>query len=135
VSNGEEEEGKMPSTPDRASDHLANERTFLAWVRTGVAFVVFGFAIGRFGIALHQFMQVQGHGIKHSGLSIWLGLGCIFIGVILVGCGLKRYTTTRMQLETGVYEASYGVLALVAMLTALMGLAMGAYLVYAQIQL
>ena len=36
---------------NRARDHLANERTFLAWVRTGVAIVVFGFAIGRFAIA------------------------------------------------------------------------------------
>jgi len=125
----------MTSTPDRVSNHLANERTFLAWVRTGVAFVVFGFAIGRFGIALHEFMQVQGHEIKHSGLSIWLGLGSIFIGVILVGCGLQRYITTRKQLDAGVYEASYGVLTLVAALTALMGLAMGAYLMYAQIQL
>ena len=37
---------------NRARDHLANERTFLAWVRTSVAIVVFGFAIGRFAIAL-----------------------------------------------------------------------------------
>jgi putative membrane protein len=130
-----EEEGKMTSTPNRASNHLANERTFLAWVRTAVAFVVFGFAIGRFGIALHEFMQVQGHEIKHSGLSIWLGLGCIFNGVILVGCALQRYITTRKQIDAGVYEAPYGVLTLVAVLTGLMGLAMGAYLVYAQIQL
>ena len=34
----------------RARDHLANERTFLAWMRTGLAVVVFGFAIGRFAI-------------------------------------------------------------------------------------
>src|SRR5258706_12094194 len=37
-----------PDSPTRARDHLANERTFLAWLRTGVAVVVFGFAIGRF---------------------------------------------------------------------------------------
>jgi putative membrane protein len=41
--------------PNRARDHLANERTFLAWVRTGVATIVFGFAIGRFSIALREF--------------------------------------------------------------------------------
>lgn len=40
---------------NRASDHLANERTFLAWVRTGVAIVVFGFAI-----AIRQLAQIQG---------------------------------------------------------------------------
>ena len=47
--------------PNRARDHLANERTFLAWVRTGVATIVFGFAIGRFSIALREFMKLQGY--------------------------------------------------------------------------
>ena len=40
------------NNPNRARDHLANERTFLAWVRTGAAIIVFGFAIGRFSIAI-----------------------------------------------------------------------------------
>ena len=44
----------LESNANRARDHLANERTFLAWVRTGAAIVVFGFAIGRFAIALRQ---------------------------------------------------------------------------------
>jgi uncharacterized membrane protein YidH (DUF202 family) len=35
---------------NRARDHLANERTFVARVRTGVAIVVFGFAIGAIAI-------------------------------------------------------------------------------------
>ena len=47
--------------PNRARDHLANERTFLAWLRTGVATIVFGFAIGRFSIALREFLKLQGH--------------------------------------------------------------------------
>ena len=49
------------SNPNRARDHLANERTFLAWVRTGVATIVFGFAVGRFSIALREFMKMQGY--------------------------------------------------------------------------
>ncbi len=31
----------------KASDHLANERTFLAWVRTGLATITFGFVVER----------------------------------------------------------------------------------------
>ena len=46
----------MPDNSNRARDHLANERTFLAWVRTGVATIVFGFAVGRFSIALQEFI-------------------------------------------------------------------------------
>jgi uncharacterized membrane protein YidH (DUF202 family) len=34
----------------KASDHLANERTFLAWVRTGLATITFGFVVERLPI-------------------------------------------------------------------------------------
>jgi len=62
---------------NRARDHLANERTFLAWVRTSVAIVVFGFAIGRFAIALRQLTEFQGHVPKTTGLSVWMGMSSI----------------------------------------------------------
>jgi uncharacterized membrane protein YidH (DUF202 family) len=32
------------------SDHAANERTFLAWVRTGIAVIAFGFVIEKFDL-------------------------------------------------------------------------------------
>ena len=32
------------------SDHAANERTFLAWVRTGIAVIAFGFIIEKFNL-------------------------------------------------------------------------------------
>jgi putative membrane protein len=58
---------------NRARDHLASERTFLAWVRTGVAIVVFGFAIGRFAIAIRQFMQLEGRTFPTAGITVWFG--------------------------------------------------------------
>ncbi len=38
----------------KVSDHLANERTFLAWIRTGLATITFGFVIERFGLLLRE---------------------------------------------------------------------------------
>src|SRR5260370_16641069 len=32
------------------SDHAANERTFLAWVRTGIAVIAFGFVIEKLNL-------------------------------------------------------------------------------------
>ena len=32
------------------SDHAANERTFLAWVRTAIAVIAFGFVIEKFNL-------------------------------------------------------------------------------------
>jgi len=120
---------------DRARDHLANERTFLAWVRTGVAIVVFGFAIGRFAIAIRQFMQLEGHAIRSVGVTVWFGAIAILGGVVLTLAGWLRYRHTRRLLETGKFEPAGFLIDLVGILVALFGLALAAYLVYIQWQL
>src|SRR4051794_18492868 len=112
----------MIENPNRARDHLANERTFLAWVRTGIAIVVFGFAIGRFAIAMRQLTALQGDSLRTSGLSVWLGMSSILGGVVLVVAGLFRYRRTRTQLDEGKFEPAGFVLDLVTILTVLFGL-------------
>lgn len=116
--------------PNRARDHLANERTFLAWVRTGAAIVVFGFAIGRFSIALRQLAALQGHPLHRSGISVWMGATSIVLGVLLVIAGLVRYRQTRTRLDAGTFEPAGFVLDLVTVLTVLFGLVLAAYLIY-----
>ncbi len=116
--------------PNRARDHLANERTFLAWVRTGAAIVVFGFAIGRFSIAIRQLASFAGHPVGTVSFSVWLGTGAIVAGVLLVVAGLIRYRKTRVQLDAGTFEPAGFVLDLVTILTVLFGLVLAAYLVY-----
>ena len=118
------------ANPNRARDHLANERTFLAWVRTGAAIVVFGFAIGRFSIALRQLTALQGHPLHRSGLSVWMGATSIVLGVVLVIAGLLRYRKTRARLDEGTFEPAGFVLDLVTVLTVLFGLVLAAYLIY-----
>jgi len=118
------------ANPNRARDHLANERTFLAWVRTAVAIVVFGFAIGRFSIALRQLTALQGHGIPKGGISVWMGATSIVLGVVLVVAGLVRYRQTRARLDQGTFEPAGLVLDLVTILTVLFGLALAVYLIY-----
>ena len=50
-----------PSRIGKASDHLANERTFLAWIRTSISIIVFGFVVAKFGITLREYLRVQGN--------------------------------------------------------------------------
>jgi putative membrane protein len=118
------------SNPNRARDHLANERTFLAWVRTGAAIVIFGFAIGRFSIAIRQLTTFLGHPTRTIGVSVWMGAGAIISGVLLVIAGLIRYRRTRMQLDSGTFQPAGFVLDLVTILTVLFGVALAIYLVY-----
>ena len=121
---------RLESNANRARDHLANERTFLAWVRTGAAIVVFGFAIGRFSIALRQLTAFEGHPIHRSGLSVWMGTTSIVMGVLLVVAGLFRYRQTRDRLEEGKFEPAGFILDLVTILIALFGLVLAGYLIY-----
>jgi putative membrane protein len=117
---------------NRARDHLANERTFLAWVRTSVAIVVFGFAIGRFAIAMRQLTAFQGVASKSTGLSVWMGMSSILAGVVMVVAGLARYRKTRAQLDEGKFEPAGFIVDLVTILTALFGLALAGYLIYVE---
>jgi len=132
---GTEERAGTSAGSDRASDHLANERTFLAWLRTGLAIVVFGFAIGRFAIAVRQFMQWQGRTVAGGGFSVWFGTAAMVAGVVLTLAGLVRYRRTRAMIERGGFEPAGFVVDLVAILTAVFGLALAAYLVYIELRL
>jgi putative membrane protein len=115
------------SNPNRARDHLANERTFLAWVRTGAAIVVFGFAIGRFSIAMRQLTALEGHAIRTAGMSVWMGSGAIVAGVAMVVAGLVRYRKTRAQLDSGTFEPAGFVLDFITVLTVLFGMVLAGY--------
>jgi putative membrane protein len=121
--------------PNRARDHLANERTFLAWVRTGVSIVVFGFAIGRFAIAIREFMGTQARASRNAGLSVWLGTIAIIAGVLLTLVGLLRYRRTRDDLEAGRFEPAGFVVDLMGILTALFGLVLAGYLIYIELRM
>jgi putative membrane protein len=123
----------MVENPNRARDHLANERTFLAWVRTGVATIVFGFAIGRFSIAIRELMQAQGRKPGTPGITAWLGLISILGGVLLIVAGLMRYRKTRVQLDMGTFEPAGVVIDLVSVILSVFGVALAVYLVFIEL--
>ena len=66
------------------TDHAANERTFLAWVRTAIALMGFGFVVERFDL----FLRATPVGLAaHSTSSHNLRLGEV-AGLALMGAGL-----------------------------------------------
>jgi putative membrane protein len=121
------------SNPNRARDHLANERTFLAWLRTGIATIVFGFAIGRFSIALREFLKFQGYSGTTPGLTTWLGITSAVGGVLLIFVGLRRYQKTKVQLDADTFEPAGSVIDLVSYLLGMFGLILAGYLAYIEI--
>jgi putative membrane protein len=135
MSESSEKHTPQPSSnnPNLARDHLANERTFLAWVRTGIAGVAFGFAIGRFAVAIRQWMQIQGRMAPSSGLSVWFGAATMIAGVLVCVAGLLRYRRTREQIESGMFQPAGFIIDLVGIVTALLGVGLAAYLIYIEV--
>ncbi|MDA8423568.1 MAG: DUF202 domain-containing protein, partial [Nitrospiraceae bacterium] len=43
--------------------HMANERTFLAWIRTSVAIMAFGFVVEKFSLFVKQMAYYLGKGV------------------------------------------------------------------------
>lgn len=86
----------------RYSDHAANERTFLAWVRTAIAVMAFGFVIEKFDLFLRAIApqtalkQLAPHGQKFANAA---GLAFIGIGVAMIVIAGIRFVWTTKAIE------------------------------------
>jgi putative membrane protein len=86
----------------RYSDHAANERTFLAWVRTAIAVMAFGFLVERFDL----FLQIAGQTLAHRALSPTgqlvgntAGLILIALGAGLMVLAIVRFRKTAIEID------------------------------------
>ena len=85
----------------RAQEHLANERTFLAWVRTTIALVSLGFVIARLGLWLRE-AGMNAPRLSHSASPI--GIGLMGVGALLTFLAAWRYDAVNRQIEAGVVK-------------------------------
>jgi putative membrane protein len=119
----------MLNNNGKASDHLANERTFLAWIRTSISIIVFGFVVAKFGITLRQFLRLQNEVAQSRALSLGIGIGFMVMGVFMALVAVIRYHLTLRLLEAGQFKPARGIIVFLGMLTALFGLVLVTYLV------
>ena len=89
---------------------LASERTLLAWVRTGLSLMGFGFVVARFGLFLHELAAARhDETYKGHGGSLWIGVGLVSLGVLVLVVSAGRYRTYSATLATGRMTAPPGV--------------------------
>jgi putative membrane protein len=80
------------------SDHAANERTFLAWVRTAIAMMGFGFVVERFDLFLRASPIVFA---THTTTAHNLRLGELAgLAVMLAGLAMLVVATARFVMIT-----------------------------------
>jgi len=89
------------------SDHAANERTFLAWVRTAIAVIAFGFVIEKFNLfvltmananSLDAERRLQLESLSGP-LGRYDGLALILFGLVLVVIAATRFVRTERLLD------------------------------------
>lgn len=91
-----------------ASDHLANERTFLAWMRTSVGIMAFGFVVVKFSLFVKQLSLVldKKDVVQPKGYSSLAGIILVTVGAIASVLSWLRYKSTERQLNQGGYKNS-----------------------------
>ena len=88
----------------RAREHLANERTLLAWIRTAIALMGLGFVVARFGLFLREISAI-GH-LVPSGTSYSGPIGIVLVasGLLAVAISTLRFFRARAQIDSGKFE-------------------------------
>ena len=101
----------MTTKKRNITDHLANERTFLAWIRTALGLIGLGFVLARMGIFISQIATAEAslnpsatRPHAHAAHEfITSGVIFLVIGVIFGGWGGITYHVTRRAIDTETY--------------------------------
>lgn len=114
-----------------ASDHLANERTFLAWIRTSIGIMAFGFVVVKFSLFVKQIALVLGEKevIYNRGYSSIAGIALVAFGTIISILSYLRYKQTEKQLNEGFYIHSSLLLFFISAFVVLVSVVLIVYLV------
>jgi putative membrane protein len=84
-----------------ATDQLANERTFLAYLRTALACIGFGFVVARFGLFVRELAATTGMHEATANVSAPLGVLMIGVGIALALFGGYRFAAVTRAIAQG----------------------------------
>lgn len=119
--------------------HMANERTFLAWIRTSIGIMAFGFVVEKFGLFVKQitfFLRRASEQGAASGRAQAAGYSSIF-GIALIGLGalmgllaFVRYKKVERQIDEDTYRPSIILDILLTLVIFSMGIFLVIYLIH-----
>jgi putative membrane protein len=92
--------------------HMANERTFLAWIRTCIGIMAFGFVVEKFALFIKQMSLILGKAdIENAstpshGYSAIVGIFLVGLGTLMVLLAFVRYKKVERQIDEDTYQPS-----------------------------
>jgi putative membrane protein len=107
--------------------HMANERTFLAWIRTSISIMAFGFVVEKFSLFVKQLSYYLGKEVSPPtpGYSSVVGVILVALGAVMGVLAYIRYRSVERQIEND----NYAPLPILSVLLMLSVLAVGLFLV------
>ena len=121
---------KRIMTSKRVTDHLANERTFLAWIRTGLATITFGFVVERFGLLLRELgLKSNIASVSSVHYSSFIGVTLTLLGVIIMIVALLNFLHIRRAIDNDQFHPQASFAVLLTILASLIGVVLAIYLI------
>jgi putative membrane protein len=89
-------------------EHLANERTLLAWIRTSIGIMAFGFVVVKFSLFVKQISLLLGKDttIPQHGYSSVIGIFLVAVGAIVLILAYIKYHKTEKQMANESFKPS-----------------------------
>lgn len=116
---------------------MANERTFLAWIRTSIAIMAFGFVVEKFSLFIRQLSFFMGkasiEGITSqqplkTGYTSVLGITLVALGLLMAALAFIRFKKVERQIDEDTYRPSVLLNTLLAISVLVIGIFLIIYL-------
>ena len=116
--------------------HMANERTFLAWIRTSIGIMAFGFVVEKFALFIKQMSLILGNANIENvsppshGYSAIVGIFLVGLGTLMVLLAFVRYKKVERQINEDTYQPSSILYILLTIAVLAVGIFLVLYLIH-----
>jgi uncharacterized membrane protein YidH (DUF202 family) len=115
--------------------HMANERTFLSWIRTSIGIMAFGFVVEKFAVFIKEasfFLGKAGfQAVPSSGkYSSIFGIFLVGLGALMGVLAFIRYKKVEKQIDNDTYHPSLILDTLLAISILAIGIFLIIYLIH-----
>ncbi|MGA2333584.1 MAG: DUF202 domain-containing protein [Syntrophales bacterium] len=116
--------------------HMANERTFLAWIRTSIGIMAFGFVVEKFALFIKQMSLILGNANIENvsppshGYSAIVGIFLVGLGTLMGLLAFLRYKKVERQINEDTYQPSSTLYVLLTISVLAVGIFLVVYLIH-----
>jgi uncharacterized membrane protein YidH (DUF202 family) len=116
--------------------HMANERTFLAWIRTSIGIMAFGFVVEKFALFIKQMSLILGNANIENvsppshGYSAIVGIFLVGFGTLMGLLAFVRYKKVERQINEDTYQPSSILYVLLTISVLAVGIFLVVYLIH-----